>query len=503
MNAPFPAPGAGAPELDVAIIGAGFSGLGMAIKLKEAGCGNFRIFEKAGDLGGTWLANDYPGCACDVPSHLYSYSFEQNPEWTRMYSPQPEIWDYLKRVATKHGLRAHIRCNTAVTSAQYDESRHCWRVRLATGEETTARFLVSGVGALCIPAYPKISGIGEFAGKAFHSAEWDHDYDLAGKTVAVVGTGASAIQFVPQIAPKVKRLYLFQRTPPWILPRPDRAVSDREKKLFRAFPPLLRLFRDAIYWQMEMRALGFTVNPRLMGAVEKMARKHLEDTIPNAELRAALTPDYTIGCKRILISNDYYPALTRDNVEVVTEPISRASRSGLVTAEGKERKVDAVIYGTGFKATEPLSGIDIRGRGGRALADDWKSGPEAYYGISVAGYPNFFILLGPNTGLGHNSVVFMIESQVRYALRCMNWLARDGMDEIEVRHEVQRAFNDRLQEEMARTVWQSGCKSWYQTDTGKNTTIWPSFTVRYWWKTRAPRRGDFRFARSEGVRAAA
>jgi len=491
MNAPYRQSRRHEPALGVAIIGAGFGGLGMAIKLREAGRSDFVIFEKAGDLGGTWRDNTYPGCACDVPSHLYSYSFEQNPDWSRMYSPQPEIWEYLRRCAEKYGVEPHIRYNAAIAEAAYDEDNRFWRIRTRDGRETTARVLISGVGALHIPAIPKIKGIETFAGTAFHSAEWNSDCDLAGKCVAVIGTGASAIQFVPQIAPKVKALHLFQRTPPWILPRPDRPVKAGEKSLFRRAPFLLGLWRTVIYWGMEMRALGFTVNPKLMTKIEKFARDHIAAQVPDPELRARLTPDYLIGCKRILISNDYYPALTRANVELVTEQIAEVRAHSIVTADGKERAIDAIIYGTGFKATEPLSEIAITGRNARRLEDDWRNGAEAYYGIATAGYPNFFMLLGPNTGLGHNSVVFMIESQVRYILRCLEWLDRAGDGDIEVRADVQRHFNETIQEQMRRTVWQSGCKSWYQTETGRNTTIWPGFTVSYWWRTRSPRRGDF------------
>jgi cation diffusion facilitator CzcD-associated flavoprotein CzcO len=489
MNAPYHGPAR--PELDVAIMGAGFSGLCMAIALKKAGHNSFRIFEKAGDLGGTWRDNRYPGCACDVPSHLYSFSFEQNPDWSRSYSPQPEIWRYMKHCADKYGLHSHLTFNAAVTDAVFDEANHFWRIKLADGETATARALVSGVGALHLPAYPKIKGLRDFAGPAFHSSEWDESVDLSGKRVGVIGTGASAIQIVPEIVHKVKQLTLFQRTPPWVLPRMDHGFSARAKRLFRHVPGLQRLFRGAIYANMEMRALGFLGNRKLMQRIEKLALDYIGNTVADPALRKALTPDYQIGCKRILISDDYYQTFNRPNVSLVTAPIDHATLDGIVTADGRLHEFDALIFATGFRANEPLAEIHVGGRDGHTLAHDWRSGAEAYYGITVAGYPNFFVLLGPNTGLGHNSIIFMIEAQVRYVMHCLSWLFREGADEVEVRADVQRAFNAKLKKDMDSTVWQSGCHSWYLNENGTNSTIWPGFTVSYWWQTRQPDPHDF------------
>jgi cation diffusion facilitator CzcD-associated flavoprotein CzcO len=483
MNAPFKQ----AADLDVAIIGAGFSGLCMAIKLKESGYQSFKIFEKASDLGGTWRDNRYPGCACDVPSHLYSFSFEQNPDWSRSFSPQAEIWRYMKACAGKHGILPHMRFNAGVASALYDESAQLWRLRLKDGETVTARTVVSGIGALHLPAFPKLKGLESFAGRSFHSSEWDESYDLTGKRVAVIGTGASAVQIVPNIADKVATLALFQRTPSWILPRMDRAYADKTKNRFRNFPFLQRLLRNVIYWVLESRALGFISKPGILKPAEKMARDYIARTIPDPALRAKLTPDYAIGCKRILISDDFYPALARPNVELVTDAIKEVTPQGIVTEDGKLRELDAIVFATGFRATELLSEMPVTGRGGRKLADDWKDGAQAYYGIAVAGYPNFFMLLGPNTGLGHNSVIFMIEAQVRYVMDCLRW----GAGEVEVRADVQRDFNATIRAKMDRTVWKSGCRSWYLNADGSNSTIWPGFTVDYWWKTRRARRGDF------------
>lgn len=501
MNAPLRAEPRQA-DLDVAIVGAGFSGICMAIQLKKAGYTSFRIFEKAGDLGGTWRDNRYPGCACDVPSHLYSFSFEQNPDWSRSYSPQDEIWRYMKHCASKYELLPYFSFEMDLTAADYDETAQFWQLTFKNGQTVTARALVSAIGALHLPAFPKIEGLESFAGRKFHSSQWDDGYDLVGKNVGVIGTGASAIQIVPSIAAKVKTISLFQRTPAWILPRMDRAFSSRTKRLFRFVPALQRSFRNLIYWLMESRALGFTGNRKLMEKVEGLARGYIEKSIPDPKLRAALTPDYQIGCKRVLVSNDFYAALNRPNVELVTTAIERVTEDGIVTADGKARPLDAIIFATGFRATELLSEVAVTGRGGRQLKDDWRQGAEAYYGITVAGYPNMFMLLGPNTGLGHNSIIFMIEAQVRYTMACLGWLLREGAGEIAVRGETQRAFNEELHRSMARTVWQSGCRSWYLNGNGTNSTIWPGFTVSYWWRTQRARKVDFDIAPARAAQPA-
>ncbi|MBV8976735.1 MAG: NAD(P)/FAD-dependent oxidoreductase [Alphaproteobacteria bacterium] len=487
MNAPFRLdPGV----LDVAIIGAGFSGLCMAIKLKQAGRTNFRVFEKASDIGGTWFLNRYPGCACDVPSHLYSFSFDQNPSWSRAYSPAEEIWRYQKASAEKHGILPFIRCNAEVARAQYDEAAQLWRLTLKNGESFAARALVAGAGILHVPFTPQIAGAESFAGKTLHTAEWDDSYDLRAKRVAVIGTGASAIQLVPAIAGKVAHLDLYQRTPGWVIPRLDHAFEEQAKARFQRWPWLQRLFRGVIYWRAEMLAFGFTRSRKMMAGFQKVAQAELEKAVPDPALRAKLTPDFPIGCKRVLISNDFYPAVQRDNVDLVTDAIARITPAGIVTADGTERACDAIIYATGFRVTDWLSHVDIRGRGGRKLIDDWKDGAAAYYGVAVNGYPNMFLLLGPNTGLGHNSVVFMIESQVRFAMGCLGWLW-SGAGAVEVKKAVEEAFNAALHEKMKRTVWMSGCKSWYLNPNGTNSTLWPDFTVSYWWQTRRARKRDF------------
>jgi cation diffusion facilitator CzcD-associated flavoprotein CzcO len=473
----------GPRDLDVVIVGAGFSGLCMAIQLRLAGVTEFVVLEKAGSVGGTWRDNTYPGAACDIPSHLYSFSFEQNPGWTRAYPLQAEIQQYLERCADKYGVRPHLRLHAEVESAEYDEASGRWTVRTRGGDEYRARALVLGNGALHLPAYPDIPGLSQFAGKSFHSARWDHDYNLSQKTVAVIGTGASAIQFVPQIAPLVKRLHLFQRTPAWITPKPDHPIGPAARNAYARVPALQRLVRSRLYWQHEARALAF-LHPQVMRLVEPLALRHLARQVPEPELRARLTPDYRMGCKRILLSNDFYPAMRRANVELVTDPIERVEPTGLRTRDGVLRDVDAIIFGTGFRATEYLSALRIVGLDGRELNEYWRGTPQTYLGITVAGFPNLFLLMGPGTGLGHNSMIFMIEAQVRYARQCILALRERRLRALDVRPEVQRAYSDDLRERLGDTVWASGCKSWYQTADGSASALWPGSTVTYWLRTR-------------------
>jgi len=465
--------------LSVLIVGTGFSGLGMAIQLKQAGFEDFTILERADDVGGTWRDNSYPGCACDVQSHLYSYSFEPNPNWSRMFAPQPEIKAYLQHCARKYGLLPHIRYNAELVRAEYDEKDALWNVTTRAGETYSASVLVSGMGGLSTPAFPSIKGLEVFKGKMFHSAHWDHGHDLEGERVAVIGTGASAIQFVPKVAQKAARLDLYQRTATWILPKPDREISAAERLLFRRFPAAQRALRNSIYWMLESRVLGFVINPRVMKLVERQARGHIRRQVKDPVLRKKLTPDYTIGCKRILISDDFYPAVSRANVDVITDGIREIRAHSVVDANGVEREVDTIILGTGFKAQDPMPRGTIFGRGGQDLLDAWTDGPEAYKGTTVAGFPNFYVLMGPNTGLGHSSMVYMIESQIQYVLDALQAMRRDGLRSLEVRPEAQARYNAGLQQKLGKAVWQSGCKSWYVNEAGKNTTLWPGFTFRF------------------------
>lgn len=484
--------------LHTIIVGAGFSGLGMAIALRKAGHEDFVVLEEADEVGGTWWANHYPGCACDIPSHLYSYSFEPNPDWSHAFAPQGEILAYLKRCADKYGVRPHLRLRARVTGADFDEESGTWRVRFVQdGQEAElrARFLVLGVGALSRPAYPEVPGIERFAGPAFHSARWDHEVPLSGKRVAVIGTGASAIQFVPQIVGRVGRLHLFQRTPPWVLPRPDRVMSAAERGLYRAVPGLQRLYRAWIYWTLELRGLGFTKHHGILKLAGALGRRHLRRQVPDPALREALTPKYTPGCKRILMANDYYPALSRENVEVVTQDIKEVTERAVVTADGVAREVDVIIFGTGFRVTDFVTPLNVRGRGGLELNQAWRDGVEAYMGTVVSGFPNLFMLMGPNTGLGHNSMVFMIEAQIRYALACMKEAAGRGARFVDVRPGAQAAFNGELQPRLQKTVWATGCRSWYLDSRGRNATLWPGLTLEFWLRARKVAAADYDFAK--------
>ncbi len=468
-------------HFDTVIVGTGFAGLGMAISLKKAGRDSFVILEKAHEVGGTWRDNHYPGCACDVQSHLYSFSFEPNPHWTRMFAPQEEILEYLRHCARKYDLLPSIRFGTELQRAAFDESTGLWNVDTNKGS-FTARVLVSGMGGLSRPAWPDIKGIETFKGKAFHSQQWDHDYDLEGKRVAVIGTGASAIQFVPAIAPKVGRLDLFQRTPPWILPKPDRSISNVEQWVFEKLPLTQKAWRAKIYAQLETRVMGFVVNPKIMNVVKYEALHHIKRSINDPALRKAVTPDYTLGCKRILMSDEYYPALTRDNVNVITTGIREVTENAVITADGLKHEVDVIIFGTGFQATEPIPPGMVYGRGGKELVESWADrGAEAYKGTTIAGFPNLFVLVGPNTGLGHSSMVYMIESQIDYVMKALDAMDDKGLQWIDVKPAVQTAFNERLQSKLDKAVWTAGgCKSWYiDPKTGKNVTLWPGFTWQF------------------------
>jgi cation diffusion facilitator CzcD-associated flavoprotein CzcO len=483
-------------ETGVVVVGTGFSGLGMAIQLRRDGREDFVVLEKADDVGGTWRDNSYPGCACDIQSHMYSFSFEQNPDWSRSYSTQPEIWDYLRRVTDKYDLRRAIHFGVELTGARWDADDGRWHIATSTGTEYVARFLVAGTGALHIPHIPELPGLESFGGTMFHSADWNHDYDLRGKRVAVIGTGASAVQFVPRIAADVARLDLYQRTPPWIMPKPDHPIPDRVKALFRRVPGAQRAYRSLLYWLLEARAIGFNGHPRVLRFAERFARWNLERSITDPVLRAKLTPDYAMGCKRVLIANDFYPALNRDNVSVITDGVADLRPGSVVDGRGVEREVDAIVFGTGFHVTDAYDYLTITGRDGRDLAKQWRTnGIETHYGITVAGYPNLFFLLGPNTGLGHNSVVFMIESQIRYVFDAIKLAERHVAGSIEVRQEVQDRFQAEIQRRLAEGIWSTGgCDSWYLDANGVNRTIWPGFTWRYWMRTRRVDPADFELA---------
>lgn len=468
----------------VVIVGAGFAGLAMGIRLKQSGFNDFTIVEQDDGVGGTWRVNHYPGAACDIESHLYSFSFAPNPDWSRTFAPQREILAYLERCTDTWGLRPHLRLNTAVTGARFDEASGTWRVDTSAGDTLIARVLIPATGGLSRPSYPDIPGLSSFAGQTFHSARWNHEEALTGKRVAVIGTGASAIQIVPAIAPEVGKLHLFQRTPPWIVPRNDRALTALERTAFRHAPALQQGVRALQYLRHELLAVGFVMRPELLRLLSNLALYHLRRSIPDPVLREKLRPDYVMGCKRILLSDDYYPSLLRDNVELVTEGIREIVPNGVVTSDGEMREVDALVLATGFQAADAVAPFTVTGRNGRELNDAWRNGAEAYLGTTVAGFPNLFLIVGPNTGLGHSSMVFMIESQVAYILDALRTMQSERLSWVDVQPGIQATFNDRVQERMPRTVWASGCRSWYFSSTGRNTTLWPGFTFEYRLRTR-------------------
>ena len=467
----------------VAILGAGFSGLGMAIQLKRHGYHDFAIIEQMADVGGTWRDNTYPGCACDTPSHLYSFSFAPNPNWSHTFANQQEIWDYLRHCSTRFGIGPHIQWNCKLLEASWHNDEQHWHIKTTQGQ-LTANFFILGGGLLNEPSLPSLPGIENFEGTLFHSARWKHDYDLTGKRVAVIGTGASTIQFVPQIQPLVGQLSLFQRTPSWIMPHPSRPIPAWQKTLFRILPFTQRLARIKAYWLRELLALAFVYRTQLVKSIEQMAIQHLHNQINDPILREKLTPRYMLGCKRVPISNNFYPAIARSNVELVTEAIREVQTHCIVTEDGQEREIDTIICATGFHVIENQLSRSIYGRDGQSLADNWKSCPGAYLGITVASFPNLFLLLGPNTALGHTSVMFMVEAQITYILDCLRIVDQRNLGAVEVLPASQEMFSAEMQRRSRRTVWNSGCTSWYLNTKGHNTAIWPGFTFEFWYRTR-------------------
>jgi cation diffusion facilitator CzcD-associated flavoprotein CzcO len=476
----------------VIIIGAGMSGLCMGVRLQQQGITDFVILEKSAGVGGTWYDNTYPGACCDVPSVLYSYSFEPNPDWSRKYSPQEEIHAYFEHCADKYGLRSRLRLSTAVRAAEFDQAAGEWVVTLDSGESLRCKALVSGLGQLNIPRTPEFAGADTFSGEQFHSARWDHSLDLKGKRVAVIGNAASALQFIPQIAGEVAQLHVYQRSANYVVKREDRHYSEAEKRRFGRWPWLQKLHRAGVYLRGEMLFYPVLRNSRLLRPLfEKWAREHLEEHIDDPALRRQLTPDYPVGCKRILVSDDYFQAFARANVELVCSDITGIDESGVLSADGVDRPVDVIIYGTGFNTSAMLSGVNFVGSGGRSLAQAWEHGAEAYRGVCVSGFPNLFMLYGPNTNLGSNSIIFMVERQVAYVAACIEKLLAHELCSMAVNPAVMRAYNDRMQGEMARTVWVANCDSWYKNAAGKVVNNWPSSTLYYWWHMRAPDFADF------------
>lgn len=469
---------------EVAIIGAGFAGLGAGIRLKQRGDNSFVIFERAGDVGGTWRDNTYPGCACDIPSFLYSYSFEPNPEWSRSFSPQEEILGYLKNCVKKYDLNNHLRMNTEIMHVQFDKENGFWRIKDGQGKETTARIVISAAGPFNAPFIPKIKGQSSFKGETFHSLTWNHDYDLTNKKVAVIGTGASAIQFVPQIAPMVKELFVYQRTAPYIAPKMDKELGEKAKSRFRKYPWYQRFWREIIYWVLENNGRSNEGDNKMRAKRKKIALDHLNHSITDPKLKEKLTPNYKIGCKRILISDDYYPTLERPNVKLIPESANAICEEGILNKDGSITEVDVIIYGTGFYATKFTKVFSLIGEENKNLFETWnEQGGEAYYGMTVSGFPNLCFMVGPNTGLGHNSIIHMMESQLNYILSYIDMARKTEKSStyFDLKPAVQKAFNEKVQKKLANMVWSAGgCKSYYLKNMdGKNTSIWPGSTVSF------------------------
>jgi cation diffusion facilitator CzcD-associated flavoprotein CzcO len=462
----------------IIIVGAGFSGLGMAIRLKQSGIEDFLMLERAPDVGGAWHFNTYPGCRCDVPSHLYSFSFAPNPNWSNTYSPQPEIREYLRRCAEEFQIRSHMLNNVEVQAASWNPREEQWELETTAGR-FTANVLISCMGPLTEPKLPEVPGIERFQGKTMHSAQWDHDYDLRGKRVASIGTGASAIQYVPAIQQQAEKLYVFQRTAPWIMPHGSRTISDGERSIFRHVPVVQKLIRESVYWSKELLVLGFVKQPRLMGALERLSRFHMRRQVPDPGMQAKLAPNYALGCKRLLPSNDWYPALQQPNVELVTGGLREVREHSVVDSNGAEYEVDAVIFGTGFHVADPPVAEQLRGSDGRLMREVWEGTPRAYMGTAVPDFPNLFLLLGPNTGLGHSSMVYMIETQIEHVLAALQAMQRRRASTIEVRAGAYEQFNVEVDTRMKGTVWEAGCTSFYLDATGRNGVLWPDWTWRF------------------------
>jgi cyclohexanone monooxygenase len=477
--APAPATAGAVREVRVAIIGSGFAGLAMGIALKKRGETDFVLLERADEVGGTWRDNTYPGAACDVQSNLYSFSFAPNPDWPRSYSEQPEIQAYLQATADRFAVREHCVFGADVTSARWDDDARRWRVTTTAGE-FRARILISAAGALADPTYPDIPGLDTFTGTLMHSARWDSGHDLTGEKVAVIGTGASAIQIVPAIQPLVQSLAVYQRTAAWVVPRTDHPVKPLMRALYRFIPGLQKAVRGGLYLMRELLVVGMAKRRRFLKPVQRMAQAHLMRQVRDPKLRAALTPNFTIGCKRILISNDYYPAVSAPNAELVTAGIAEVRPHSVVDRDGVERPADTIVMATGFHVTDLPIAEKIAGRGGHTLAEEWADGMVSNRSTTVAGFPNLFLLVGPNVGVGHTSMVYMIESQVTYVDEALRAMDAEGLEVLETTPEAAQAYRDLIAKKSRGTVWVAGgCASWYLDKQGHNTTLWPDFTFRF------------------------
>ncbi len=477
------------------MVGAGFCGIGMAIQLKRHGYQDFVVLERAEGVGGVWRENTYPGCACDIESHLYSFSFAPNAHWTSLFPGQEEIWKYLRDCVDRFQIGSHIRFGHELIEARWEKNSNRWRIETPHGI-FHARILITATGALNLPSVPDLPGLSRFQGKRFHSAEWDHTVDLIGKRVAVIGTGASAIQFVPEVQKRAAKTVLFQRTPAWVLPRNDHPLTNRQKKWFRRFPILQKIERLRLYLYHEAFGVAFRKS-KYMEKAKSVALRHMKQAVKDPGLRAKLTPNYMMGCKRILISDDYYPALAQSNVEVVTERISEIRERSVVTSDGTEREVDVLIFGTGFRVSDFVFAKCVYGSRGHSLLDGWNGSATAYRGTMSAGFPNWFCLLGPNTGLGHNSILLMVEPQMKLILKALRYMRRKQVAFLDVKPEAEKRYVEFVDERSRQTVWLSGCKSWYLDKTGRNSTLWPMSVGQFRRKTVSFRPSDFQRVRSE------
>ena len=470
-------------DTDVAIVGAGFGGVGMAIRLKQEDRDDFVLLERGGDFGGTWRANTYPGCQCDIPSNLYSFSFAPKSDWTRAYPLQEDILEYLRDGARRFGIVPHTQLGCELLDAAWEPRSRRWEIETSTGR-LTARVLVSATGMLSEPYLPRIAGLERFAGTSFHTASWDRDHDLTGRRVAVFGTGATAIQVVPRIRERVERLYVVQRTPPWVLPHVDRPVPESRQQLYARAPWLQRGVRAGVWALRESIVLGMAHDARMLKGHELAARAMLRRQVKDPELRRRLTPTYALGCKRVLLSSEWYPAIASENVELITGGLREVREHSIVSADGREHEVDTIILATGFTPSDPPIAHRLRGLAGRSLSETWRGSPQAYLGTTVAGFPNLFLFYGPNSNLGHSSIVYMLESQMEYALGGLRALRERGADAFDLRPEAQAAYNAEMQARLAGSVWNSGCGSWYLDRNGRNSIMWPGFTFEFRRRTR-------------------
>ena len=478
-------------ETDVAIVGAGFGGLGMAIRLKQAGRDDFVVLERAAGVGGTWWANTYPGCQCDIPSNLYSFSFARKSDWTTAYPLREQILDYLNDCARRFGVGPHTQLECELLDASWVPERGRWEIETSTGR-LAARVLVAAPGLLSEPCVPALPGLERFEGTTFHTASWDHDHDLTGRRVAVLGTGATAIQVVPSIRERVGRLFVFQRTPPWVIPHLDHPVGPRLQRLYERAPALQRLVRATVWGLHEVLVPGMTRDPRLLKGHELLARANLYRGVRDRELRRRLTPDYAFGCKRVLLSDDWYPAIASPDVELVTSGIREVREGSIVDGDGVEHELDTIVFATGFVPSDPPIARRLRAGDGRTLSQVWRGSPKAYLGTTVSGFPNLFLLYGPNTNLGHSSIVYMLESQVTYVMSALDTMDAHGAAAAELRAAVQEAFDAEIQERLQHSIWNSGCSSWYLDGNGRNAIQWPGFTFEFRRRTRRFEAADYR-----------